>query len=132
MPDEPPAAEPRTTVPERADGADAPSPSPIAADDRPAVEQLPLAERAEAYGQRLEQLRRALDDPDEPLDFPEEPGYPDMPATTDRSDTPDMPDTPDRSDTLDTSDTSDTPDEPETADEPEVAVEPRDAPETGQ
>ncbi|NLT27062.1 MAG: hypothetical protein GXX90_10550 [Microbacteriaceae bacterium] len=33
------------------------------------IERLPLDRRAEAYGRRLEQLTRALDDPDEPLDF---------------------------------------------------------------
>lgn len=36
-----------------------------------AIEQLPLAERAGAYKRRLEQLSRALDDADEPLDIEE-------------------------------------------------------------
>lgn len=37
--------------------------------DFTAIERLPLAERAGAYKRRLEQLSRALDDADEPLDF---------------------------------------------------------------
>ncbi|WP_311478941.1 hypothetical protein [uncultured Gulosibacter sp.] len=39
--------------------------------DFTAIEQLPLPERAAAYRQQLEQLSRALDDVDEPLDFDE-------------------------------------------------------------
>ena len=38
------------------------------------IERRPLDRRAEAYGRRLGQLTRALDDPDEPLDFDSDSG----------------------------------------------------------
>lgn len=49
------------------------------------IERLPLAERADAYGRRLEQLRRALDDPDEPLDFDVDPAPDDAGGDSDRT-----------------------------------------------
>lgn len=48
-----------------------------------AIEQLPLAERAGAYKRRLEQLSRALDDADEPLDIDELEVAGDEPGTAD-------------------------------------------------